>query len=132
LNNKPGFILPKPLDLVFTRAYNSCMLFSYSYRLLTSKGKINMKYQYSRDTKSFKLQVALQAGEVVTASTAAKRFGIKNLSAEVSRVRQNGYFVAKSTRVAGNGVTVTEYKLAQPTREMIALAYKAQAAGLTV
>lgn len=91
-----------------------------------------MKYQYSKETKSFKLQAALQAGEVVTASTAAKRFGIKNLSAEVSRVRSNGYFVAKSTRVAGNGVTVTEYKLAQPTREIIALAYKAKAAGLTV
>ena len=91
-----------------------------------------MKYNYSKETKSFKLQVALQSGEVVTASTAAKRFGIKNLSAEVSRVRQNGYFVAKSTRVAGNGVTVTEYKLAQPTREMIALAYKAQSLGITV
>lgn len=91
-----------------------------------------MKFQYSRETKTFKLQTALQAGDVVTASTAAKRFGIKNLSAEISRVKQNGYVVAKSTRVAGNGVKVTEYKLGQPSRAMIALAYKAQAAGLTV
>ena len=91
-----------------------------------------MKYQYSKESKSFKLQAALQAGQVVTASTAAKRFGIKNLSAEVSRVRQNGYVVAKSTRVAGNGVQVTEYKLGQPTREMIALAYKAQSLGIAI
>ena len=91
-----------------------------------------MKYLYSRETKTFRLQQAFQSGEVVTASTAQKRFGIKNLSAEVSRIKQNGYVVAKSTRTAGNGVTVTEYKLGSPTREMIALAYKAQAAGLSV
>lgn len=91
-----------------------------------------MKYSYSKETKTFKLQQALQSGAVVTASEAAKRFGIKNLSAEVSRVRQNGYVVTKSTRKAGNGVQVTEYKLGHPTREMIALAYKAQSMGLSV
>lgn len=91
-----------------------------------------MKYQYSKETKTFKLQTALQQGEVVTASTANKRFGIKNLSAEISRIKQNGYVVAKSTRVAANGVKVTEFKLGTPTRELIALAYKAQAAGLSV
>ena len=91
-----------------------------------------MKYQYSKETKTFKLQQALQAGEVVTASTAQKRFGIKNLSAEVSRIKANGYVVAKTTRKAGNGVAVTEYALGKPSREMIALAYKAIAAGLTV
>ena len=91
-----------------------------------------MKYQYSKETKTFKLQQALQAGEAITASVAAKRFGIKNISAEVSRIKANGYVVAKSTRKAGNGVQVTEYKLGHPTRELIALAYKAQQAGLTV
>jgi hypothetical protein len=49
-----------------------------------------MKYQYSKESKTFKLQQALQSGETITASSAAKRFGIKNLSAEVSRVKQNG------------------------------------------
>ena len=91
-----------------------------------------MRYQYSKETKTFKLQQALQSGEVVTASTAAKRFGIKNLSAEVARVRQNGYVVAKTSRKAGNGVNVTEYSLGAPTREMIALAYLAQSLGLSV
>ena len=91
-----------------------------------------MKYLYSRETKTFRLQQAFQQGATVTASTAQKRFGIKNLSAEVSRIRQNGYVVAKSTRTAGNGVAVTEYSLGQPTREMIALAYKAQSLGIAV
>ena len=66
-----------------------------------------MKYQYSKETKTFKLQTALQAGDVVTASTAAKRFGIKNISAEASRIRYNGYAVYATTRKAANGVVVT-------------------------
>ena len=89
-----------------------------------------MKYQYSKETKTFKLQTALQSGAVVTASTAQKQFGIKNLSAEISRIKQNGYVVAKSTRVAGNGVTVTEYKLGHASRELVAAGYRALAAGI--
>lgn len=49
-----------------------------------------MKFQYSKETKTFKLQKALQNGDVLTAAEAQKRFGIKNISAEVSRIRQNG------------------------------------------
>lgn len=91
-----------------------------------------MKYQYSKETKTFRLQQALQSGDVITRSVAAKRFGIKNLSAEISRIKQNGYVVKKSSRIASNGVQVTEFSLGHPTREMIALAYKAQSLGLTV
>ena len=89
-----------------------------------------MKYQYSKESKTFKLQQALQAGQTVTASQAAKSFGIKNLSAEVSRVKQNGYVVNKATRKAANGVQVTEYRIGQPTRALIAAGYAAIAAGI--
>jgi hypothetical protein len=91
-----------------------------------------MKYLYSRETKTFKLQKALQEGEVFTAAEAQKRFGIKNISAEVSRIRQNGYAVFAKTRKAGNGVVVREYSMGNASREMIALAYKAKALGLAV
>ena len=91
-----------------------------------------MKYQFSKETKTFKLQKALQSGDVVTASQAEKRFGIKNLSAEISRIRQNGYAVYGKTRKAGNGVVVREYKMGEASREMVALAYKAKSLGLTV
>jgi hypothetical protein len=91
-----------------------------------------MKYQFSKKTKTFKLQKALMDGDVVTAAQAKKRFGIKNLNAEVSRIRQNGYAVYSNRRVAGNGVKVTEYKLGEASRELVALAYKAKAAGMTV
>ncbi len=89
-----------------------------------------MKYQYSKETKTFKLQQALQGGDVITASQAEKRFGIKNIGAEVSRIRQNGYAVYTNTRTAGNGVTVTEYVMGKPSRKIVAAGYKAMALGL--
>lgn len=91
-----------------------------------------MKFQYSKETKTFKLQKALQEGDVFTASEAQKRFGIKNISAEVSRIRQNGYAVYAKTRKAGNGVIVREYRMGEASRELVALAYKAKALGLSV
>jgi hypothetical protein len=91
-----------------------------------------MKYNYSRKTKTFQLQKALQAGEVITSSKAEKQFGIKNLTAEITRVRQNGYPVRTNTRVAGNGVRVTEYALTKAPREIVALGYLAKSMGLSV
>ena len=75
----------------------------------------------SKTTKTFKLFEALKSGEKVTASDAQKRFGIKNIAAEASRIRQSGYAVYANTRTAGNNVTVTEYELGRPSREIVAL-----------
>jgi hypothetical protein len=86
----------------------------------------------NEDSKTFKLFTALRNGETVTQSEATKRFGIKNLSAEASRIRQHGFAVYSTTRKAGNGVTVTEYSLGRPSREIVALGYKARAMGLSV
>ena len=91
-----------------------------------------MKNQYSKETKTFKLQQALQGGDVITASQAEKRFGIKNIGAEVSRIRQNGYAVFTKNRVAGNGVKVTEYVMGNASREIVALGYKAKSLGITL
>ena len=81
-------------------------------------------------TKTFKLFSALSNGERISASQAAKRFGIKNISAEVSRVRQAGYAVYANSRKAGNGVKVTEYVIGKPSRKLIAAGYRAMALGL--
>ncbi len=86
--------------------------------------KINM------ETKTGKLFQALKSGEKITASEAAKRFGIKNISAEVSRIRQNGYAVYANNRKAGNGVQVTEYVIGKPSRKLVAAGYKAMSLGL--
>jgi len=88
--------------------------------------------RFNTETKTFKVFNALVNGDKLTASEARKRFGVGNLSAEATRIRQAGYAVYAKTRVAGNGVTVTEYELGRPSREIVALGYKAKAAGMSL
>jgi hypothetical protein len=88
--------------------------------------------RFNTETKTFKVFNALINGDKLTASEARKRFGVGNLSAEATRIRQAGYAVYANTRVAGNGVTVTEYELGRPSREIVALGYKAKAAGMSL
>ena len=86
----------------------------------------------SKNTKTYKLFTALKSGEKVTASEAQKRFGIKNIAAEASRIRQHGYAVYANTRTAGNNVQVTEYELGRPSREIVALGYLAKQMGMSL
>ena len=86
--------------------------------------------RFNPETKTYKLFSALHKGETVTASQAEKRFGVKNISAEVSRIRQAGFAVYANQRVAGNGVKVTEYQIGKPSRKLIAAGYKDMAMGL--
>ena len=85
---------------------------------------------FNTETKTYKLFTALHKGERVTPAQATKRFGIKNMSAEVSRIRQAGYAVYANRRTAGNGVPVTEYVIGKPSRKIVAAGYKALAMGL--
>lgn len=85
---------------------------------------------FNTETKTYKLFNALYTGEKITPAQAQKRFGIKNISAEVSRIRQSGYAVYANKRVAGNGVAVTEYVIGKPSRKLVAAGYKALAMGL--
>jgi hypothetical protein len=87
-----------------------------------------MKY-INPESKTFKVFSALQDGRSLTASQ-AKKMGVGNLSAEVSRIRQHGFAVYANSRKAGNGVQVTEYVLGRPSRKIVAAGYKALAAGL--
>ena len=84
----------------------------------------------SPNTKTYKLFTALKNGEKGTASQAEKRFGIKNITADVSRIRQAGFAVYANSRVAGNHVEVTEYQIGQPSRKLIAAGYMAMSLGL--
>jgi hypothetical protein len=89
-----------------------------------------MLQRINQESKTFKLLTALKNGEKVTASDAQKRFGIKNISAEASRIRQSGYAVYANSRVAGNNVQVTEYELGMPSRRVVAAGYRAIQLGL--
>jgi hypothetical protein len=82
------------------------------------------------ETKTFKVFQALRTGESLTESK-ARKMGVGNLRAEVSRLRnEHGFCVYANTRKAGNGVTVTEYQMGKPSRKLIAAGYRAIAAGL--
>lgn len=85
---------------------------------------------FSTESKTHKLYTVLKSGESITASEAKKRFGIGNISAEASRLRQAGYAVYANKRTAGNHVEVTEYRLGNPSRAVVAAGYKAMALGL--
>jgi hypothetical protein len=89
-----------------------------------------MVYAIKQSTKTHKLFSAMKNGEKVTASEAQKRFGIKNIAAEASRIRQAGFAVYANSRKAGNGIQVTEYQIGEPSRKLIAAGYKALALGL--
>ena len=89
-----------------------------------------MTYSINQGTKTHKLFTALKSGEKVTASQAEKRFSIKNIAAEASRIRAAGFAVYANTRTAGNHVSVTEYEIGQPSRKLIAAGYKAIQLGL--
>jgi hypothetical protein len=82
-------------------------------------------------SKTFKVFTALYNGAALTAAQ-AKKMGVGNLAAEASRIRQQGYAVYTNTRTAGNGVQVTEYVMGKPSREIVALGYKAKALGITL
>jgi hypothetical protein len=84
---------------------------------------------FNPETKTFKVFSALQSGKALTASQASK-MGVKNLSAEVSRIRSNGFAVYTNSRKAGNGVQVTEYAIGKPSRKLVAAGYRAMALGL--
>jgi hypothetical protein len=88
--------------------------------------------RFNKETKTFKVFHALYNGAVLTSNKAKSDLGVGNLSAEVSRIKQNGYAVYSRTRKAGNGVTVTEYEMGQPSREIVALGYKAKSLGITL
>ena len=88
-----------------------------------------MKLFINPETKTFRVFSALRSGESLTTAK-AKKMGVGNLRAEVSRIRQAGHAVYANSRTAGNGVKVTEYVMGRPSRKLIAAGYKAIAAGL--
>ena len=103
----------------------------YLYHAVATASFIgDLKMRISENTKTFKLFNALINGEAMTPAAAQKRFGIKNISAEVSRVRQAGFAVYANSRKAANGVQVTEYVIGKPSRKLVAAGYRAMALGL--
>ena len=88
--------------------------------------------RFNPETKTFKVFNALYNGKSLTPAQAKHDLGVGNLAAEASRIRAAGYAVYTNTRKAKNGVQVTEYVMGKPSREIVALGYKAKALGITL
>ncbi|CAB5214962.1 hypothetical protein UFOVP190_340 [uncultured Caudovirales phage] len=87
--------------------------------------------KFDLKTKQGKLfQALVMNRETLSPAQISKRFGIKNPTATISDIRARGYAIYGNQRVAGNGVKVTEYRHGEASRKMVAIAYKAIAAGL--
>lgn len=79
----------------------------------------------AKNTKTYAILNALQRGATVNEYSAYQYFDVGNLRAEVHRIRSAGYVV--NCRKSNSEAV---YELGKPTREMIALAYKAQRLGI--
>lgn len=87
--------------------------------------------KFDLKTKQGKLfQALVLKRETLSEAQISKRFSIANPTATISSIRQRGYAIYGNQRVAGNGVTVTEYRHGEASRRMVAIAYKAMSLGL--
>ena len=59
-----------------------------------------------------------------TVKQAQRRFGIKNVSARIDELRQEGYCIYTNTKKLENGNTVHYYKMGMPTRKLVRAALK--------
>ena len=89
-----------------------------------------MTNRINPETKTGKVFTKLvMQGETLTESQ-ARKLGVGNLRAEVTRVRQAGFAIYADKRVAGNGVQVTSYRHGRPSKAIVAAGYRALALGI--
>ena len=84
---------------------------------------------FNPETKTFSVFKYLYDGNSLTQTEAEQLFDVKNLRAEITRIRQNGYAVYANTR---KGSDVTAYSIGKPSREIVALGCKAKSMGITL
>ncbi len=77
----------------------------------------------TKATKTERLLKFLQTGNDITVGQAKTRFGISNLSATVSALRNQGYAIYSNTK---NGGTLRTYRLGTPTRSVVSTGHRTQ------
>lgn len=64
----------------------------------------------------------LKSGRDITTKQARARFGITNVSARISELRQAGYAIYLNEKTTPSGYTIRAYRLGTPNRKMVAVA----------
>jgi hypothetical protein len=60
-----------------------------------------------------------------TVKQAQRRFGIKNVSARIHELRQDGHCIYRNTRTLKDGRKINFYRLGAPTKALVQTALKA-------
>ena len=77
-------------------------------------------------TQAEKVATALVNGAELTAKQISARYGVKNVSAVISKLRSEGYSIFLNKRVSSfDGETYMKYRLGTPTRATVAAGYAA-------
>ena len=76
-------------------------------------------------TKTERLLSFLENGNDITEGQARSRFGIRNVSSLVSKLRDRGYAVYTNRKTIDNGNTISVFRLGTPTRAVVAAGYRA-------
>ena len=83
-------------------------------------------------TKTDLVLEALQANtsKGLTEAQMRARLGVGNPRAEISRLRMQGYAIYANRHTDTKGREKTFYRIGRPSREIVALGYRARAMGL--
>lgn len=81
-------------------------------------------------SKSSAVLSALRAGEKLTAAQIGARFGVKNPTATISALRQEGYCIYGNAATLADGRKTTKYVFGIPSRNMMKAAMLAKSMGL--
>lgn len=79
----------------------------------------------NKKTKIERVLSYLEAGNDLTESQARSRFGVENLSAMASHLRNKGHAIFANRKVLPNGTTVVRYRKGTPPRRVVAAGYAA-------
>lgn len=76
-------------------------------------------------TKNERVLQFLQNGNTLTEAQARHMFGVANLSAEASRLREKGYAVYRNLRTNSKGEQRSVFRLGTPRRAVVAAGFRA-------
>lgn len=85
---------------------------------------------FNKNSKTGKLYMALNSGEELSEDQIKVRFGLKNPSASVSDLRDQGITIYANRRKDEKGQATTKYRIGKPSRELIAAGYRALRQGI--
>lgn len=71
---------------------------------------------------------AFKEGAILTAKQISARYGVKNVTALITNIRQSGFAIYANKGKSWDGQPMTRYRIGKPSRKIVAAGYKYLAA----